>query len=126
MQDELDIQSDLHEIDIDLCNEDQLILPVSCSFETTFDELHYLICQKVHLHPRSAYRFYIPKLRLTLRSIPRSKDSRSDRELLSLLDIGDDFYYQNRNQRFNCFKKHTIKTKSDPKRKFNAFIWLGK
>lgn len=99
MQDELDIQSDLHEIDIDLCNEDQLILPVSCSFETTFDELHYLICQKVHLHPRSAYRFYIPKLRLTLRSIPRSKDSRSDRELLSLLDIGDDFYYQNRNQR---------------------------
>lgn len=99
MQDELDIQSDLHEIDIDLCNDDQLILPLSCSFETTFDELHYLICQKVHLHPKSAYRFYIPKLKLTLRMIPRSKDSRSNRKLLSLLDIGDDFYYLNRNQK---------------------------
>lgn len=99
MQDKLDIQRDLHEIDIDLCNDDQLILPLSCGFETTFDELHYLICQKVHLHPRSPYRFYIPKLRLALRTIPRSKDARSDKRLLSLLDIGDDFYYQNRNQK---------------------------
>ena len=93
------MQNDLHEIDIDLCNDDQLILPMSCSFETTFDELHYLICQKVHLHPRSIYRFYVPKLKLTLSTSPRCKDSRSDKRLLSLLDIGDDFYYQNRNQK---------------------------
>lgn len=99
MQDELDIQSELHEIDIDLCNEDQLVLTLSCSFETTFAELHYLICQKVHLHPKSAYRFYIPKLQLSLRTIPRSKDFQSNKRLLSLLDIQDDFYYQNRNQR---------------------------
>ncbi len=99
MQDELEVKDDLQEITIDVMNEDRWIASLSCDFETTFAELHYEICERIHLHPESFYRFYLPKLRISMRDIPRSKDLSSDEQLLMFLTVGDDCYYQNQNQR---------------------------
>lgn len=99
MQEDLDVQSALHEIELDVLNEDRLIASIACRFEATFSDLHYVICQKIHLHPKSLYRFYIPRMHMSFRSIPRSKDLSSDKRLLSILTVGDDLYYQNNNQK---------------------------
>ena len=99
MQDEWEVQDELQVITVDIMNEDRWIATLTCDFDTTFDNLHYMICDQIHLHAQSFYRFYLPKLRLSLRDIPRSKDVDSSQQLLMFLTVGDDCYYQNHNQR---------------------------
>lgn len=99
MQEELEVKDELQEITIDIMNEDRWIASLTCDFETTFTELHYDICETIHLHPESFFRFYLPKLRISLRDLPRSKDLSSEESLLMFLTVGDDCYYQNQNQR---------------------------
>lgn len=98
MQGDLDASTTLHEIEIDILHDTRFITNISCALETTFEDLHYLICQSIHLHPKAIYRFYIPRLHTSLRYIPRSKDMFSTKKLLSVITVGDDIYYRNQGQ----------------------------
>ncbi len=98
MQD-LQIQDELQVIEIDVLNEDRLITTLSCDYETNFHELHGMLCETLRLHPQTLYRFYLPKLKVSLRALPRSKDDSGAKRLLSLLTVGDDIVYQNNNRR---------------------------
>lgn len=98
MQD-LPIQDELQVINIDVLNDDRLITTLSCDYETNFHELHGMLCETLRLHPQTLYRFYLPKLKVSLRSLPRSKDDSGAKRLLSLLTVGDDIVYQNGNRR---------------------------
>lgn len=98
MQDELDVHTALHEIEIDVLNEVKTLTSVSCRIEDSFEDLHYVICQRLHLHPRNIYRFYIPRIHASLREIPRSKDMFSNKKLVSVITVGDMLYYRNGSQ----------------------------
>lgn len=99
MQADLQIPDELQVIEIDVLNDERIITSLSCDFETNFHELHTKICEAMRLHPQSLYRFYLPKLKISLRALPRSRDDSGTKRLLSLLTVGDDIVYQNHNRK---------------------------
>ena len=99
MQSDLQIPDELQVIEIDVLNDERIITSLSCDFETNFHELHTKICEAMRLHPQSLYRFYLPKLKISLRALPRSRDDSGTKRLLSLLTVGDDIVYQNHNRK---------------------------
>lgn len=98
MQEDLNLENILQDILFDVYNEDRFIVSLSAHHECSFDNLHYIICEQLHLHPQARYRFYIPKMQVSFRSIPRSSDASSDSYVLSYLSLGDFVYYQNNHQ----------------------------
>ena len=63
MQEDLNLDNILQDILFDVYNEDRFIVSLSAHHECSFDNLHYIICEHLHLHPQARYRFYIPKCR---------------------------------------------------------------
>lgn len=99
MQEEWNAHQALHEIEIDISSDTRLITSITCRLETTFEELHYIICQNIHLHPKHLYRFFVPRIHTALRYLPRSKDLHASKKLLSLISVGDDISYRNGQQK---------------------------
>lgn len=97
MQEDLDLETVLQEITFDVYNEDRFIRSLSAHHASSFTDLHTIICEHIHLHPKAFYRFYIPKIQVSVRSLPRSNDTSSDEQILSYLSVGDFIYYQNQN-----------------------------
>lgn len=100
MERELDIEKALHQIELDVHLEQRLLGSVTCSLDASFADLHYALCEQIHLPIRCSYRFYVARVHASFRYLPRSHEEIDTRKILQIASVGDDIFYRNNRQQY--------------------------